>query len=341
MHLRLGYHWRVCAFALACAGLAESAFAQAKPADPDFDSGRALMSKGDYSGACVKFQASYDRAHSPGRALNLSACEEKQNHLVKAMAWLDEALQQLGSEDDRAPGARAKRDELEARLGKIVVQAPNDAPPGTSFAIGDRRVRGGARTSADPGVVVVTARAPDHEDATASVDVREGQVETITLGPGPRGRGTPPPVETPVDTKANEAATPPIRVESPHAPAALASQPRGGPQRAAGWISLGVGAASLAGAAITGGIMLAKNGKYHSCGPRGDDPCSKSENADAAGARSLGAALEVPNAVMWGVGAVGVALCPVLVLTAPHDRAVAVGPVVGPSRWGAVAGGTF
>lgn len=324
-----------------------SAQPQGGPPDRLFDEGRALMQKGAYAEACAKFGESFAKAHSPGRALNLSACEEKQTHLVKAIAWLDEALSELAPADERVPGATAKRDELEARLPKLTVTLRKGSPDDATLTIDGVLVKSGARTPVDPGTHQIIARASGHRDETQTVSISEKDTRSIEATIGPPGEGTPPPTVAPpvsvsTTSPAPTSSTPSEPPAPPLRPVAASDPHRGDAQRTAGWVVGGVGATSLIGAIVTGSIMLAKNGAYHACGKDGDQPCSREENPDAHDARNLGSALRIPNAVLFGVGLAGVGLCPILVLTAPKaTTSASASPVIGPGMAGMILRGSF
>ncbi|NUP13944.1 MAG: hypothetical protein HOW73_48535 [Polyangiaceae bacterium] len=304
--------------------------ASAQPSDPSFDEGRALMTAGDYAGACAKFKESWDKAPSAGRAFNLSACEEKQGHFVKAISWLDAGLGQVATEDPRATAATAKRLELLGAMPKLTVKLVSDAPADVHVTVNGTAVSIGVRTPVDPGANAIVVTAPKRAPATTTVVLEDKEVKTVEVSVGA-------PIVEPTPAPTPESTLGTRRSRQPQTKTEL-----GGEERViAGWIIGGVGAATTVAAVITGSIMLANDAAYHGCPqPSGDDRCASEEDA-----RALGEALEIPNAVLWGTGlaALGTGVIMILVPRPEYtvDATAIVVPTAGPGFAGVSVHGAF
>src|SRR5688572_21903825 len=66
-----------------------------------FREGRAALKAEKYLEACSKFSESLRLEHAPGTVLNLADCEEKQGHLVSALALFRQVSRALPASDSR------------------------------------------------------------------------------------------------------------------------------------------------------------------------------------------------------------------------------------------------
>jgi len=300
------------AFALgaALAVGAAPAGAQSTPQDQAtartlFDDARQLMKEGRYAEACPKLEVASQLYVGSGLLLNLGDCYEHLGRTASAWTAFGEsvtAAERAGRTED-LDEARRRQAAVEARLSRLVVRVPRDAP--------DLRVRRdgvelpralwGEAVPVDPGVHAVTAEAPGLAPwkGTASV-VHPGVTVVIITMPE-------------------------------LAPAPVAPPPGGGgPGRGAAegdvavrpgyWTSRRVASASLAAvglvAAGTGGA-LALVAKQHDESAR---TATVNRNADSTSAVALGNTASI----VVGAGAVVLATGVVLWLTAP-DAPVHVG----------------
>jgi len=94
-------------------GLAETLSGQAKA---DYEVGLALLRDGDFAGALVKFQASFEASKDPRLLFNLAVCEKSMRHYARAVVLL---RQFVGDPSPLIPPA--KRDEA-AELAKTFEQ---------------------------------------------------------------------------------------------------------------------------------------------------------------------------------------------------------------------------
>lgn len=277
---------------------AGAASAQPAPSDPDFEQGRTLLDAGHFAEACSRFKVTYDQKATAGKAFNLSVCEEKQGHLLRAVEWMSDGMSLLDAGDERRAGALDRREGLERRLGRLVVTLAHDAPPGTELTVDGTRIEVGARTPVDPGRHVIVARAAGREDASSSVDVPESGSKQIEVSPG-RERGTEPPPRG--------------------APLAPRAAPDGAGQRIAGAAVTGLGVASFVGFGVTAGLVASKHSDFQ-----------KASAADRPGLASSGRSLEVAEAVLLGIGIAASVTGVVVIATAPRrsSTALSVTPTV-------------
>jgi hypothetical protein len=127
-------------------------------AKADFEAGKLLAGDGDFAGALIKFQSSYDAAKDPRLLWNVAFCQKNLRHYSKVVATLERYLQ----EGAAALSAQDKKDAqdliqtIEPFTTKVTLQVNeagaqifiDDEPVGTSplpgplvLDIGERRLR--------------------------------------------------------------------------------------------------------------------------------------------------------------------------------------------------------
>ncbi|MFO0613008.1 MAG: hypothetical protein U0414_10490 [Polyangiaceae bacterium] len=302
--------------------------ALAQPAsDPAFDEGRKRLEAGDYAGACAKFQETWDSAHSPGKAFNLSVCEEKQGHLRRAQSWMREGMLLLAKDDDRLSGAVERVQTLEKRLPymKIVVSAPTDGGPVDSpiALVDDQPVAASEAVPVDPGRHVVKLSAAGRANATVEITLEEGERKDVPIAPGA------------LDTKKEDTPVtpPPAKIEpSPPAPSAG--------QRIAGFVIGGVGLATLGGAL---GMAFLANSTHD------DFEEAKSAGQPTGDIADKGRTVNVVEGALLGIGGAALVTGVIVVLTAPKAGPskpasvadIRVVPSLGPKGGGAWILGQF
>jgi hypothetical protein len=299
--MRLSYGTTSAAAALALAlTIARTTGAQPASADPLFDEGRLLLDQGRWAEACDKFKGSYERKQTAGKAFNLSVCEEKQGHLVKAAQWMSDGLSLLEPNDARLAGGAARRDELEHRLGRLIVTLPQSAPAGIEVSVDGVRIEVGKRTPVDPGKRVITTRAPGRTEGRTEAEVAEAASLQVEAPIGPPAAITPMPL--------------PERPPSKPPPAKpLAPTRDGASQRIAGAAVTGLGLASLVGFGVTAGLVSSKHTAFESAS-------SPTERESLA---SEGRKLEIAEAVLLGLGIAASATGVVVIATAPRRSTTA------------------
>ncbi len=299
---------RVLAFALALAPATAAAQPGRDPAAAEalFKKGVEALEKDDWAGACPSFEASVKLDPSVGAQLNVARCAEHDGKLARAWAEYQKA-KVLNQE---TPGAKRKREvdafvddalsKLEPRLPKITVRL-------TSKPAGVRVERDGVELPlsslelalpVDPGTHVMVATAPGHEELRQTFEIAEGARKEVVLSLVPK------------------AAAPPAVVPPPSPPSDAPTSPRPVPQtRDEGGVDLvvlgaaigAIGAASLAVAAITGGIASSDNATLEDlegCERSGETlSCPGSTLEEARDAASRGEALSVASTVTLFAGA--------------------------------------
>lgn len=292
-----------------------ASLATAAPTDGErlFREGRAAMQANDYATACTRFAESLSKEPAPGTALNLGDCEEKRGHLIAARNAFTTAAASF-SLADKKKYATGRAEAVDKRIPTIVIRA-SMPPLGLRVALADGTpAEIDKEMRIDPGEVTVIAQAPGHKTKTVKGTAKEGQTTEIQTGLLDSESGAPPVV----------APNPFVKNEPPPP----AERPATNAQRTAGWIVIGVGAASLLVGGITGVMTLdrASTVEDHCDGNLACD----SEGADAA--RS-GSTLSTISTITVIGGLAAVAGGTLLVLTSPSKK-TALAPSFSPSSAG-------
>jgi hypothetical protein len=300
--------------------------AVAQPADPVFEEGRKLIESGDYPGACAKFQQTWDSAHSPGKAFNLSVCEEKQNHLRRAQSWMREGMLLLAKDDNRLSGAVERVQALEKRLPyvRVVVSPAADPEPVTSpvAMIDDQPVSTTESVPVDPGHHVVKLAATGRSGATVEIDLQEGERRDVPISPGA------------LDVKVD----PPPVVPKVAPPVEPSNAGRG--QRIAGFVVGGAGLAVLGGAL---GMAILANATHE------EFQDARSQNKPTDEIADRGRTVNIVEGTLLGVGGAALVTGIIVVLTAPKGASppkrdgadLRLAPGLGPNGGGAWLFGHF
>jgi len=269
------------------------ALAQASPGAVLFEEGRTLSQKGDYAGACDRFEKSYALEPATGTLLNLGDCHEHLSQLAQAWRAFDEAATKLdAAHDDRAKFARLRRDAITPKLGAVVVKG---ASTGIRITIGGREEPAGTEVTehVDPGDVEIHIG-----DSIRHVTVAAGETSVVVA----------------------------------NAPAGVASSPEpampddGG--RSHGRKLLSYGLWGVGGATFVTGVALGFVGRSHYQEQLDNGMCSKATGSvvcTPAGGAQMNDAIHLAN-IGTGVGVAGLVLVAagtVLYITAPRDVIVA------------------
>jgi len=239
------------------------------------------MAKGDLPTAERRFSESLKLDPAVGTLLNLAACEEKQGKLASALAHFTNAKAQLPADDFRVGFTTERITSLSARVAKIIIKL-------TAASMADARITKDGAVLAqtqidsplvvDPGAPhVFVYEAPGLEPNRVEVTLKEGETQTIELGPR-RAKPAPRPDETIV---------PP--------PAAAASEMS--PRRTWAWVTGGAALAGIATGTITGIMTISAANTYK-------DNCDPSGECEPAGldAAERGRTLRVVSPVAFAVG---------------------------------------
>jgi hypothetical protein len=188
---------------------------QADRAAALFKEGRDLLKANNKKKACAKFEESYRERPSAGAALNLAQCAEDEGHLVAAMThWKDaETLAASAKREEHVNAAREGREKLDARLPRLTLRLPANAPAGalvvrTSPDGTPVAVRLGEAEVLDPGRYRIIVTAPGRQEKSEGIEMvqglrleRELEVGAVVEHPAapaptPTAAPQPPPVAT-------------------------------------------------------------------------------------------------------------------------------------------------
>ncbi len=276
-------------------GMAEALFRAAKD----------LQAQGKLADACPKFAESHRLDPKPGTILNLATCHELEGRTASAWADYAEAatFAARAHQAEREKLARSKVDELGKRLSYVTFRFPDvkelivllDGKTLTTAAAG-------TRVPIDPGEHLLEARAPGKAPWTSHAKVEAGPGEQTVVVPM-------------LADDSSVAIGPP----SPGAASAGSegSSHDGSAQRAAGWITLGVGGAAVGAGTFFGLRTLSDKSTV-------DEHCVGS-HCDDAGLRANDAAKDSAtlSTIAFIVGGAVLATGIVLLVTAPRTRSVA------------------
>jgi hypothetical protein len=253
-----------------------------------FQEGRDALQSGNLPVACSKFRESERLDPGVGTLMNLADCEEKIGRLASAWERWREAIDMIAPSDERLSYARGRASLLDRRVPRLTITIAGADGDATRVLRDDVELGSasfGSPLPVDPGAHVVRVTASGHAESQVVVTLAEGDRKSIEAKPGPR-------LVSPVVNAA--------------APASMATSRS---RRTWGWISMGAGAAGVAGAVATGLLMAGNKNTV-------EEHCSQNHICDTVGyeAAQSGEKLLIPNAVLWGLGAAGIGLGAYLLL---------------------------
>lgn len=160
-------------------------------ADALFNEGKTLYDAGEYDAACAKLRESDALDPAVGTLGLFAACEEKRAHLGEALRAYREVARRAQAEGDaRGAVADERATDLEARIPRIVIEAPE----GTLVFVGGREVaeRGDAQPlRLDPGRVEIQAKRKDGTSWQRGYDLRERASIVVVISQDDRGESAP------------------------------------------------------------------------------------------------------------------------------------------------------
>lgn len=323
---------------LAALGLAQLSFAPEAFATPESDAkdlfarGRELRANNDCGSAAPLFRKAwqiYPKAVGPLR--NLAECEEQLGHFASSRrAWLDlkRALITLPP-DAKYDGWDADADTAAARLkpkvASFVVDVYVKSNEGETLANDKSGIElfvngesigtalAGTPLERDPGPYLIRAQTTDAKPVETSVNLSAGDNPHITL-------------------RLTREPKPAVALTSP--PPEMTHTGR----RTAGFVVAGVGAAALIGSGVT--FLLrqsAKSDLEDACPNYENAPCPEARRSELEDTVDKGQTMSTLTSILLPVGAVGVALGVVLVVTSKPTQKTAL--QLGPG--GLKLGGTF
>lgn len=239
---------------------AQSAEEQARSA---FEAGAREEAAGRTAEACALYAKSLKLVRELGPLRKVARCDADAGRVVEAKAELEELIERLPKDDPEAATLGQELRAVSARIGTIKIEAKPSASVARVRLDGETVESLGEPRPANPGEHRLLVERRDGSTDAFDVTVPEGKPLVFEVPPQPPRRQSP---------------------AAPSGPSGL---------WIGGWISVGIGAAALVGAAVTGGLVLAKDSDYEACQTGCED------------LQSEGNTLLVANGVLWGVGIVG------------------------------------
>jgi hypothetical protein len=160
-------------------------------ADALFHEGKRLYDAGEYAASCAKLRESDSLDPAVGTLCLLAACEEKRSHLVEAMrAYREVARRAKTTGDARGAVADKRATELEARIPRIVIEAPE----GTQVFVGGREIAERGETHPlrlDPGRVEIQAKRRDGTSWSRAYELAERASVVVVISEDDSGDAPP------------------------------------------------------------------------------------------------------------------------------------------------------
>ncbi|MBL9025030.1 MAG: hypothetical protein JNL21_22730 [Myxococcales bacterium] len=289
-----------------------------------FREGKEAMARGELDVACSKFQQSYDDEKALGPLLNQADCEEKRGRRADALGLWQLAVIATQPGTDERKFAEGRVAELTALLPTLSIRWSGQLAEAAEVTVdGKPFAADGQRRPIDPGTHSIVARTAGGHVVTESVTLEPKAARDIVLE-APRA-GEP---SSPAPSGASRPPQPPP------------AEPSGA--WIAGWVVGGVGALSLVGFGVTGGLILGKSSEWKDAGCDEDTTLGDCESIKP------GMGLWVANGVTLGAGIAGLGVGIILVATQwpgastpdePGAATVSIGP--GPGDAGLAVGARF
>ena len=278
------------------------------------------MKAGDYARGCPLVAESFRREPLPGALFTWAECETRAEHAVVAHRLFGDFLERVGhlpaaertSQEQRVRVAEERRRELEPKVPFLEILLPTGAPDGLEIFLDGEKIERraiGVPLGVEPGTHELLTK-DGRGSARLEVLATAGRVRQV-VAPVPA-----PPAEKGPAPLVVEPPRPAVRVDV-SSPAPLASDV-GATQRTWGWISLGAGAAGFITAGIATGVLLDKKPELTANCPSG--VCQTDAAFETASSVPAWNAVGTTGVI---VGALGVGLGAVLLLTAPDDTGTA------------------
>jgi hypothetical protein len=260
--------------------------------------------------------------HAPTILERLGECQVIVGRLVEGTENLQRVIREPLGPNPPAPFvaavARAQKvlSEAQPKIAKLTIFIEPEAAAVTVTVDGTgiSSASIGTPRPMDPGAHVIEARASGYRSAMTTVTLTTSQIASITLKLEPKEEA----VEEPVPPPAKKDAPPPKPLPPPEAP-----PPK--PNRTAAYLTLGIGVAGLAAGATFGFLAMGRKNALN-------DECDASKVCPPSSQTTLDAAQRWAafSSVGFAVGAAGVTVGTILLLTTPSDKKGAwVAPTVG------------
>jgi hypothetical protein len=311
-------------FAAACSWSATArAQGDIATADALWKAGRDLAARGDWAGACPKFQASFDLDEQLGTLLNLADCYNNLGKIATAWARWNTALEWAKrTNDSRLDFIQKEQQKTEANLPRVTVEVANPVPTltikrGTTVV---EPAMWGVPIPTDPGPVEIVVFRGDTAIERTAIEAKVAEVAVVKLDLEEIDRRHPKPIEVPKPTPD------PIPIPKP------AVEPYDPTQRNIGLIVGGVGiAAVLTAAGLEIAALVKKNQAEEpdACINKFCSPDGLAAAEEAATFAEVGQWVGIGGLAVFAVGVT-------IFLTAPSEDDPAVARVV---PWFAPGGG--
>ena len=158
-------------------GLAPLAESLTGDARADYESGKSLYDAADFSGAYAKYRRAYERSKDPRLLWNMAACEKQQRHYDRVRHLVEQML--VEGEGYLSADQESHAKDLVAAIRGLVGALRLDAsPPGAEVYVDEERVATAPVADAlpiDQGRHTVRVHAPGFVDATRSIEVTGGR----------------------------------------------------------------------------------------------------------------------------------------------------------------------
>lgn len=275
-----------------------------------YDSGKALLAKGETAKACEKLAASQRLDPAPGTQFHLAGCYEQLGRTASAWALYLEVAAAAKSKGraDAEQAARSRAEALAGKLSTLAVDVPNATRiTGLQIKRDGQLIAPdlyGSAVAVDPGKHVIEASAPGHQSLRQELEVKPGGDAAIFKLPALRPNAA-------ADADGSKTSSAPALDSST---SSLMPWP---------YVSLGVG---LLGVGVGGFFILKSSSKradadalFAECGDAGcrnSDPRAAqiaSLDDDARGAQTLGT-------IGFVAGGLGIAGAVVLFLLEPSSQ---------------------
>ncbi|MDC3956765.1 hypothetical protein [Polyangium jinanense] len=260
---------------------------------------RVEMEAGNFVTACPAFKVAYREEPRPSTLFWLATCYDKWGRIATAAVHYDEyltAFEQLSdleqkAERDNEEAASARRHALEAKIPKVILRVPRNAPATTrvlrkSLEGGPPlEVRIGVPLPIDPGEHVLTTEIPGRPSVFTKFRLKEGENQVIDVV-------MPPATETGEPTK-TATALQPVPSRFPKLDSGISGR------RVAAYTLGGLGAVGIAGGLVMGIITWAQKEPIEkNCLPTNPKIC----NTTGVGAKQTAAITGMMSNVALPVG---------------------------------------
>ncbi len=147
-----------------------------------FDSGMALVREERWADAEARFAQALEIRWSAPVAANLALAQSHSARLIEALLNIDEILSRPGLAPEIVAMAESLREELQARLAYVIVEAPAQVDGEDLLVTVDGVVAPAGPIALNPGAHEIVARVGERVIGRAPANVAEGQTVRIALG---------------------------------------------------------------------------------------------------------------------------------------------------------------